>query len=203
MSRRFDAGESVVLREVWRGHIWAARAATIVQDTGEQTIFFIPAGTTWMAAVGNGAGLRVPQEAFELAPRTYEEAHVLSFGWSDRAHAVLLFFRPDWRPWSWYVNLQEPLRRIEIGFDTMDHELDAIVELDGTWSWKDEDEMADAIERGVLPADAEPVLRAEGERAVRSILGRDPPLDRDWWSWRPDPGWPRPRLPAGWDRIGS
>jgi hypothetical protein len=198
---RFEPGESVAIREVWRGRIWAARAANVVEDRGDRATFFIPAGTTWMAPVRDGVLLRLPEDGAVLEPRTYDEAHVLSFGWADVAHAALAFFRPDWEPWRWYVNLQDPLRRTDVGFDTADHALDVIVELDGAWRWKDEDEMQEAFTRGLLEADAEPRLRAEGERAVRAIRSRQAPFDRDWWSWRPDPAWPAPSLPEGWDRL--
>jgi predicted RNA-binding protein associated with RNAse of E/G family len=114
---------------------------------------------------------------------------------------VLLFLGPDGSPHSWYVNLEEPLRRTGLGFDTLDHELDVIVGLDGSWRWKDKDDLAEAIRRGVIPAQDEPRMRADGERAVRRILDREPPFDRDWTTWRPDPSWPIPVLPQGWDRV--
>ena len=100
------------------------------------------------------------------------------------------------------MNLEEPLRRTAIGFDTLDHELDVIVELDGSWRWKDEDDLAEVDPPGRDPdAEDEPRLRADGERAVRRILDREPPFDRDWTAWRPDPSWPIPVLPDGWDRV--
>ena len=43
--------------------------------------------------------------------------------------------------------------------------------------------------------------RAEGERAARRITRREPPFDDDWTAWRPDPAWPVPVLPRGWDRV--
>lgn len=170
-------------------------------DGDDETRLFIPAGSPWMAAARDGRVLRVPEEPFTLVPQRYTEAHVLSFAWPGVAHAALLFFRPDWSPWSWYVNLEDPLRRSAVGFDTMDHELDAIVDLDGSWRWKDEDELAEAIRRGVIQAGEEPRLRAEGQRGVRRILDREPPFDRDWWSWRPDPAWRPPALPEGWEHL--
>jgi uncharacterized protein len=27
------------------------------------------------------------------------------------------------------------------------------------------------------------------------------PFDQGWESWRPDPEWPLPEVPAGWDRL--
>ena len=153
-----------------------------------------------MAPHSGGRRLKVPQEHFVLVERDYED-YVLSFSWPGVAHAVLLFFRSDWTPWNWYVNLEEPLRRTRIGFDTLDHELDAIVELDGSWRWKDEDELAEAVRLGVIAAEDEPRLRAEGERAVQRVLEQEPPFDRDWTTWRPEPSWPLPELPEGWERV--
>ena len=199
--RRFDPGETIALRQTWEGLVWAARPATVVEDTPVQTMLFIPAGIRWMAPSYDGKRLKIPQAEFELIPQRFDETHVLSFSWSKTRYAVLLFFHLDWSPWSWYVNLEDPLRRTALGFDTLDHELDVIVELDGSWRWKDEDDLAEAIHRGVIPAEEEPRLRADGERAVRRILGREPPFDRDWTAWRPDPAWPVPVLPEGWDRV--
>jgi Protein of unknown function (DUF402) len=199
--RRFEPGETVALRQTWDGRVWAARPATVVEDAPEQTMLFIPIGIRWMAPFHDGLRLKIPQPEFELMPQWYKEAHVLSFSWPDTWYAVLLFLRQDWEPWSWYVNLEEPLRRSVIGFDSLDYELDVIVELDGSWRWKDEDDLAESIRRGVIPAEEEPRLRADGERAVRRIVEREPPFDRDWYGWRPDPAWPPPTLPDGWDRV--
>lgn len=199
--RRFEPGETIALRQTWNGRVWAARPATVVEDDPRQTMLFIPIGIRWMAPFHDGDRLKIPQSEFELVPQRYEDLHVLSFSWPDRWYAVLLFLRPAGSPDSWYVNLEEPLRRTELGFDTLDHELDVVVELDGSWRWKDEDDLAEAIRRGVIPAEDEPRMRADGERAVRSILDREPPFDRDWTAWRPDPSWPVPVLPEGWDRV--
>ena len=199
--RRFEPGETIALREVWRGRVWGARPATMVDDATSQLVLFVPAGIHWMAPFDDGRRLKVQQADYRLKQQPYDEAHVLSFSWPKTRYAILLFFRPDWSPWSWYVNLQDPLRRTAIGFDTLDHELDVIVEFGGSWRWKDEDELAEAIRRGVIPDKEEPRLRADGERAVRRIVDREPPFDRDWSAWRPDPAWPVPVLPEGWDRV--
>jgi len=200
--RRFETGETIALRQTWQGRVWAARPATVVEDASEQTMLFVPSGTGWMAPFHDRKRLKIPQTEFQLAPLRYEEEiHVLSFSWPDTWYAVLLFLRPDGSPHSWYVNLEEPLRRTELGFDTLDHELDVIVELDGSWRWKDEDDLAEAIRRGVIPAEDEPRMLADGERAVRRIVDREPPFDRDWTTWRPDPTWPVPILPQSWDRV--
>ena len=200
VERRFEIGTSVALRDVWNERVWAARPATVVHDVAEQILLFLPRGRRWFAPVRSGRRLKIPQPDFELAGQRYD-MNVLSFAWPGTVAAVLLFFGADWSPLFWYVNLEESLRRTEIGFDTLDRQLDAIVGFDGSWRWKDEDELAEAIRRGVTPADEEPRLRDAGERAVRRILDREPPFDRDWITWRPEPSWPPPELPEGWERV--
>ena len=196
----FEPGRAVALREIWQGRVWSARPVTVVEDAQDQITLFIPSHARWMAPFHDGTRLKIQQPDFELVEQPYK-AHVLSFAWPGSSAAVLLFYEEDWSPSHWYVNLEDPLRRSPVGFDTLDHKLDVIVELDGTWRWKDEDEFDDIIERGLLPPEDAPGLREEAEGAVRMILERRPPFDRDWSGWRPDPSWPEPTLPEGWDRV--
>jgi predicted RNA-binding protein associated with RNAse of E/G family len=198
--RAFEPGDPATLREIWEGRIWSARPVTVVEDAAEQVMLFIPAGAHWMAPFRDGERLKIQEPEFELVEQPYK-AHVLSFAWPGSSAAVLLFYGSDWSPSHWYVNLEDPLHRSPVGFDTLDHKLDVIVELNGSWRWKDEDQFAEIIERGLLDPQDEKPLRAEAEDAVRRIAGREPPFDRDWFSWRPDPSWPEPILPEGWDRV--
>lgn len=199
--RRFRPGEAIALRELWAGRIRAARAATVVQDDHDQVTLFIPTGSPAMRAFRDGRLERRRDLPYDLAPVRYDEAHVLSFAWPEVPYAILRFYRPDWSAWSWYVNLQDPLRRSAVGFDTEDHVLDVIIELDGTWRWKDEDELADAVERGLFTDHEAERFRRHGLEAVRRLPDREPPFDREWSSWRPDPSWSAPRLPEGWERL--
>lgn len=201
MPRRFEPGQSIALRDVWDGAVWIARPAVVVEDTPEQIMLYVPVGTRWFAPLHEGRRLKIQRPDFELSELRNEDLHVLSFAWPDTFAAVLLEFRPDWSPLRWYVNLEDPLRRSEVGFDTLDHKLDVIVELDGSWRWKDEDELAESIGRGLIPATHEPKLRDAAVGAVGRILDREPPFDRDWTTWRPDPSWPVPELPEGWERV--
>jgi uncharacterized protein len=198
--RTFEPGESAALREIWDGRIWSARPVTVVEDAEEQITLFIPAGAHWMAPFRNGRRLKIQEAEYELIEQPYE-AHVLSFAWPANPAAVLLFYGSDWSPSYWYVNLEDPLRRSPVGFDTLDHKLDVIVELDGSWRWKDEDQFVEIIERGLLDPEEGTLLRAEARDAVRRIVERERPFDRDWFRWRPDPAWPTPTLPDGWDRV--
>jgi hypothetical protein len=196
----FEPGQAIALREIWEGRVWSARPVTVVEDAEDQITLFIPSRARWMAPFLDGERLKIQQPDYELVEQPYK-AHVLSWAWPLHSAAVLLFFEEDWSPAHWYVNLEDPLRRSPVGFDTLDHKLDVIVELDGTWAWKDEDQFDEIAERGLLPPEDAPGLREEAEGSVRRILERRPPFDRDWFGWRPDPSWPEPTLPEGWNRV--
>jgi predicted RNA-binding protein associated with RNAse of E/G family len=194
-------GEVVVLREIWRGRVWEARPAVVVEDEPNQRSFFIPAGTVMRLPVDReGRFLRLPADDWRLQG-VIAGQDVLSFEQPDASHAVLAFFRKD-RLTGWYINLQSPLRPNEVGFDYEDHILDVLVSADrSTWRWKDEEDLEEAVSRGIFTAEQAAAIRAEGERAVERVLGGEPPFDRSWEDWQPDSSWPEPTLLNAWDRV--
>lgn len=181
--------------------MFAVRPAVVVEDAPTQLCLLVPGAVRCGVPIGDdGTELRMPDRPWRLEVRARGPNAVLSFAWPDAPYAVLRW-RETGATQSWYVNLQDPLRRTAMGFDTTDHALDAVVAVDGAWRWKDEDELAHAVANGLFtPADAER-FRADGERAVDRIRRGEPPFDRDWTSWHPDPAWPTPGLPEGWDRA--
>lgn len=200
MGRR--AGEAVALRDVRDGRIWAARPAIVVRDEDAPLQLYTPAGATWMAPTADdGSRLRIPTRPWHLEPDTLP-THVLSFAWPDHGYAVLAVWNRDWSFAHWYVNVEDPVRPTTVGFDYRDHVLDAIVASDrSSWSWKDEDELAQAIGYGIYGDRDERSFREAAEDGVRHILERRSPFDHEWFDWRPDPSWPRAELPPGWDIV--
>ena len=135
-----------------------------------------------------GREIRIPQDDWPLGSvlTRLDSLVVLRPG---SFHSVWLFWE-NGRFRNWYVNFEEPLGSTRFGFDYKDWKLDLVVEPDGTWRWKDEDELEVAAGLGIVDADA---VWAEAERVVA-----DRPWPTGWEGWRPDPRWPRPRYPADW-----
>lgn len=202
MERLRQPGETIVLRELWGASVFEARPAVVVQDDPWQQMFFIPGGVACGLPIGeDGAELRVPDRPWRLEVRGRGPVPVLSFAWPDTPYAVLLWSVEGGKR-TWYVNLQSPIVRTPIGFDTTDHALDVLVALDRSgWGWKDEDELAEAVAMGLFTEDDAAAFRFWGERAVEHILLQMPPFDLDWEAWRPDPSWPTPSLLPGWDGV--
>ena len=199
MQQRFRSGEGIVLREVWQDRVFEARPTIVVEDEPSQVVLLLPAGARCGVPIdGEGRELRLPDREWRLEVRPHGPQPILSFAWPHTPYAVLLWTVERRR--VWYVNLQEPLRRTSIGFDTVDHALDVLIEPDGTgWSWKDEDELREAVAGGLFSAQEAAEFRRWGERAVERVMERRPPFDQEWISWRPDPSWSTPKLPPGWD----
>ena len=161
-------------------------------------MLYVPIGSRWLGPdhPRPWVELKAPGAEWQLTEFTWTDTHVLSFAWPGVGHALLHAWDAEWRPLLWYLNIEAPLQRSELGFDTFDHDLDVVIEPDGSaWHWKDEDDVADGVRLGVYTDDDVRAFRREGERGIRRILDREPPFDRDWGDWRPDPSWSVPTLP--------
>jgi hypothetical protein len=202
--RRWSRGDTVALREIWLGRIWFARPAIVVEDLPEMTTFHVPSGIRFMQPVDDeGTYLKVYADAWDLAAAPWGSPDfALSFAFPQTPYGVILGYEPPGELRDYYVNLQTPLRRTAIGFDYTDHLLDVVIPADrSSWAWKDEDELEAAVRRGLFSEAEAAWFRHWGERAAEHVLLGQPPFDRDWSTWRPDPAWGVPVLPDGWDTV--
>ena len=178
-----------VWRDVHQGRVWRAQACRIVEESPDTVALWIPHGSPFRIP---GGGLRIPGDAWELESGETTQPQ-LCVARRGRAHSVYLSWTDAWELEHWYVNFEQPLRRSPVGFDTFDEKLDLIVKPDGSYRWKDEDELEQAAALGLLDPEE---VRAEAERVLEEW-----PFPVGWEDWRPDPSWPVPQLPDGWDRV--
>jgi predicted RNA-binding protein associated with RNAse of E/G family len=200
--RRFTPGEPIVLRERWHGRTWAGVPAIAVEDREDAFLNHVPHGVTMVRAVDDcGSVLRLPQDRWSLREVRWTSWRILGFQFPGRPYAVLLFWDPATDAFAgYYVNVETTLARTDLGLDYVDHLLDVRISADRSeWSWKDEDELDEAVSRGIYTQEDARSFRTAGERGVAHVLDGEPPFDADWSTWTPDPGWPTPALPAGWD----
>ena len=201
-------GDRVLLRFGWSGDLAWVYPVTVVEDSPACVALYLAEDTPIKRPVGTD-GSPVPRsrshEPRAAGPWQPGDARWVntSVRWLARpgaAHAIGLFWQGPARQFlGWYGNLQAPLLRTALGFDSADHALDVVVAPDRTWNWKDEDEFASAQQRGVFsPAEAT-AIRAEGERVIAAVEEIRWPFNADWDEWQPDPAWPIPAMPDGWD----
>ena len=180
MAETFAPGTPVVVRHVWRGNAFLVWSAVTVRDDEELLALWIPPGAPCLRPAVRS---ELPYEQ-ELVEQPWRPPGVLQLWPVGAAHAVWVFET------GWYVNLQEPFRRTPYGVDTADQLLDLVRSRDGTWRWKDEDELAAAVVQGYLTEGASREVRAEAER----VIAKDA-FPTGWEGWEPDPSWPAPSLP--------
>ena len=191
----WSSGEVVVLREIWRGRVWKARPWIVVHDKPDQLALWIPNGSPTKIPPGSG----IPRDDLVLEDGTFT-TDTLRLTVPGAWHSVLLFWRQATFE-GWYVNLEHPLTRTQVGFDYLDRELDIHIRPDRTWEYLDEDEFDEARRLGVIDdADAGRV-HEEAERVLGAVARWDPPFCDGWESWQPRPEWTIPLLPEGWDVV--
>ncbi len=193
-----QAGDIVLLRSIYRRNVrwcWPCRYAGDWE--GRHGLYCQPGNQgKLMKRVAGGGYLDywvTDQPAFDY---TWDSSHVLRFMREGDGHTVECFWNEDWTFKGWYVNLQAPLVVNGRNFDTTDYALDVVVDPDGTWHWKDEDDFARAIELGVLNEREAEAVRAEGERVVALE-----PWPTGWEDWRPPAEWTPLGLPRDWHVV--
>jgi hypothetical protein len=198
---RHRPGDVIALREIWNGKVWYAWPAVVVLDEPNLKMLHVPPHARCRQPVdADGRALRLPADRWTLEDVERGPNSVLSFAFPDTPYAVILGFDERGELLEYYINLEDPLRRSPPGFDTVDHLLDVTIAPDrSTWSWKDEDELREAVDRGIFSEEDAEWFRFWGERGVEHVLLREPPFDRDWSDWRPEPAWENVVLPSDWD----
>jgi hypothetical protein len=161
-----------------------------VQDDADGTVLWLPPESAY--AIGDDL----------FCEWTYQE-RVLHRGQlrvtrGDDPFSVFLFTNHDGTFRGWYVNLERPQQRTELGFDYEDELLDVWVALGQQPELLDEDELDEAVQHGFVSGEHAATIRATAERVLA-----EPPWPTGWEDWRPEPGWQTPVLPPGWDQLTS
>jgi hypothetical protein len=196
-------GDTFVIRYVRGGVVRGARPLRYIEDRSGYTAGWLPAGTiVAYPTFADGSGLRSRpiEQRFDEADRAHKLVPwkpdgILMLTPHDGMHSIWVF------PTGWYVNLERRHHRHGTTIDTRDLVLDLWCERPREWLWKDEDELELAVAVGWLTRELADRVRAEGERVGALIERWEPPFSDGWEHWRPDPYWPLPQLPEGWDVL--
>ena len=195
----WSPGEVITIRNVNQGvHpgvVSHASAAIVVEDRPTRLVLFEPLGTDMRVS-------RVDWASGQFDGPHPQKRHTtdrLTIATPGTSHAVSLLFHGGGGPFiCWYVDLQEPFRRVPGGVVICDQALDIVIGPDRQWRWKDEDHLARMIELGWIGDGRARALYKEGEAVIEAAKKGAPPFDGRWTSWRADPAWPTPALPDDW-----
>jgi hypothetical protein len=188
-------GETIVVRHVQDGRVWAADAAIVVEDASARLVLYMPLGAAMQRSQVDWATGRFdgphPQRR-----HTTDALTILNPG---AGHAVTAMFVGGGGPFiCWYVDLQEPFRRVQGGIVTCDQSLDIVIGRDRRWRWKDEDHLARSVELGWRNQAQADAIRREGEAVIAALERGAAPFSEPWPDWRADPARTIPELPDDW-----
>ncbi len=203
----WEPGSHIITREIYAGKVWTARPVTVVQDTSELTALYMMPGTIYKHPRKLNSVSLPDWEDFlrgdwQLIDATWCGGGALYLSYPGDAHMVVAFYDEQNILQSWYVNLQEPFRRMSLGFDYLDQELDIVIAADlSAWRWKDEESFKKLQQLGRFTIEQARQIRTEGERVIAQLQQPDSVFRAGWERWKPPTTWALPQLPAGWDIV--
>lgn len=194
----WSPGQTILVRHVLNGKVNYANAAIVVEDRPQRLVLYTPLNSDmrwsnldWETGVHDGPH---PQKR-----HTTDALTILTPG---AAHSITAMFHGGGGPFiCWYVDLQEPFRRVPDGIVTWDQQLDIVIGPDGRWFWKDEDHLARAVELGWITQAQAGGIRREGERVIEALERGAAPFSEPWPTWRADPDWQVPQMPSDWASV--
>ena len=205
----WNPGDVIAWRGIYRNKVWHSQTVVTVKDTpGEMALALLP-GAECIAPEGylNGKDVNKRRWNFKdkdwaLEKYQWHTNRLLLLGEPEKYYSVILFWNHASNEFDcYYINFQLPFQRSHCGIDSLDLDLDIIINPDLSWHWKDVEDYQKAIEHEViLPKWTQEIDKAKGEIFER-LEKRQYPYDGSWLNWMPDPGWSPPKLPANWDKI--
>lgn len=199
----WSTGETATLRGVGSKVFWAY-PTVVVKDEADLIVLYMPAGVLGK----NVAHKPTIKELFspteiKIVDSTWHRTDVLMLIVPGEAFSTYIMWETGTKNLAcWYVNLQEPIKRTRIGFDTMDNMLDVVISPDmSEWKWKDDDEFSEAQKAGFYSSGKAREIWIEGEKAVRLITLERRSLYEEWGKWLANPQWAIPELSPLWDKM--
>jgi len=199
----WSVGQNATLRGVCVKVFWAY-PTIVVQDSSELIALYMPAGVLGKDTTHKPT----PQEILsvdeiQIADCTWNRTDVLFLMVPGEAFSTYVMRETGTKLLDcWYVNLQEPIQRTSIRFDTMDNMLDIVISPDmSQWKWKDDDEFTAAQAFGIYSEEKASEIWTAGEEAVRLITSERRSMYERWATWQANPKWEIPKLAPLWDKV--
>ena len=101
----------------------------------------------------------------------------------------------------YYVNYQLPYQRSHCGFDTLDLDLDIVIDPEYHWKWKDEEDYRVGMREGSIQDEWVKGIEKSQEEVFDRINKHSYPLDGSWLQWQPISTWLPPMLPEEWQVL--
>lgn len=183
----FDVGRAIVRRDVQGGKVASVWLGRVVDDPGDDLVWAVFPGVEMLSRAPYVEALRTGVKAhhldelaageWTLASAPLESGTILVFQLRNTYFSVMLFFKENGEFRRWYVNFERPYRRTSIGFDTSDLLVDLVIEPDGAYRWKDEEEYEQGRRLGLVSDTDHVRVKEAREQALAMVEQRLGPFE--------------------------
>jgi protein associated with RNAse G/E len=199
----------VAWRGIYRNRVWNALTMIVVKDSPEEMVLALLPAAECIMPEGYVDGKDSHKRRWNFKNKDWEKQVYL---WRDnrlllliepqKYYSTIYFWNGDSNEFlCYYINFQLPFQRSHCGIDTLDLDLDLVVNPDFSYEWKDIEDYQKAIEKEIiLPEWTREIDLAKNE-ILDKLEKRTYPFDGSWLKWMPDPNWSPPKLPKNWDKI--
>jgi len=202
-------GDVISWRGIYRERIWHSQTVIVVQDTSEELVLTLLPGTECVAPEGYLLGKNsfqrrwnFKEKDWQLEKYSWHTNRLLLLLEPEKYYSIIYFWNHETNHFlCYYINFQLPFQRVQSGIDTLDLDLDLIINPDFSYVWKDVDDYQKAIENEIIfPEWIQRIEEAKSD-VFNTLEKRQYPFDGSWLDWISDPAWSPPKLPENWDKI--
>jgi protein associated with RNAse G/E len=202
-------GEVIAWRGIYRERVWHAIPTIVVKDTPQEIVLSLTPGTNCMLeenyAKGKNNGKRrwdFKEDDWKLEKYIWHTNRLLLIIQPEKYYATICFWEHQSNKFlCYYINFQLPFKRTDYNIDTLDLDLDIVINPDFSYEWKDIEDYQKGIETGIiLPKWANEIEIAKKE-VLNKLERRAYPFDNSWLNWLPDPNFVLPQLPENWHEV--
>ena len=205
----WQPGDVVAWRGIRNNLVWHVQPTIVVKDSPEELVLTLLPGTECAAeetySLGKKNGKRwwdFKQNDWKLAKYIWRTNRLLLLFEPNKCYSTILFWEHASDKFLYYyINFQVPFQRGDYSADTLDLELDLIINPDFSTEWKDKDDYQKAIDHGLISTEWMQCIQSAQPEVLDKLEARQYPFDGTWLDWTPDPNWAPPKLPKDWDRI--
>jgi len=201
---RWSPGDHVIFRHIWAEKVWAAIPVTVVEDNAQLVSVYVHPGTEFAAPLCSRDEylLVMASGDWKLQLLPWYGHHLWTAVPGAPYSIWTLWSEPNWEHQGWKINPELPLQRTPIGFNTIDHVIDAIIQPDlSRWDWKDEDEFSKATQLGLISSDDAIRIRQTTIQVANEALSQQGDRIRELVDWRPPSNWTIPILAGNWRAL--
>ncbi|MCC6259521.1 MAG: DUF402 domain-containing protein [Anaerolineales bacterium] len=209
MTSYLQTGENALYQGIYKNQVWYGQSTLVVKDSAVETALTVYPGMECVAPRGyvNGRQTWDRWRDYQTNRRDMQ-----TYLWHTNRFLILLFPEKYYSInliWNqaenqflcYYVNFQLPYKRNNAKFQTLDLEIDLVIEPDFNWHWKDEEDYQAGVDLNIITKAWVQEIELAKREIFDTLERRAYPFDGAWLNWNPDPNWGLPTLPSNWDEV--